>query len=96
VARTFKGEIELDVRDSTPDWEAFAEPRAPEGAPNVLYIVWDDTGYGALDVYGGLIEMPTMRRLAENGVSYRQFHTVAFCSPTRCERSPKAGARDWG
>jgi arylsulfatase A-like enzyme len=83
VAEPFKGKIELDVRDSTPDWEAFTEPRAPEGAPNVLYIVWDDTGYGALETYGGLIEMPTMKRLADNGVSYRQFHTVAFCSPTR-------------
>jgi arylsulfatase A-like enzyme len=83
MAAEFNGDIQLDVRDSTPDWSAFAEPRAPEGAPNVLYLVWDDTGYGAWDVYGGLIEMPNMRRLAERGVMYSQFHTVAFCSPTR-------------
>jgi arylsulfatase A-like enzyme len=83
MAAEFNGDIQLDVRDSTPDWSPFAEPKAPEGAPNVLYLVWDDTGYGAWDVYGGLIEMPNMRRLAERGVMYSQFHTVAFCSPTR-------------
>jgi arylsulfatase len=81
--RQFQGKIELDVRDSTSDWGAFAEPRAPEGAPNVLYVVWDDTGYGAFDLYGGLIEMPNLRRVAERGLTYSQFHTVAFCSPSR-------------
>jgi hypothetical protein len=45
VAGSLQGKIELDVRDSSPDWEVFGEPRAPEGAPNVLYVVWDDTGY---------------------------------------------------
>jgi arylsulfatase A-like enzyme len=83
VAGEFKGKIKLDVRDSTPDWTPYTEPKAPEGAPNVLYLVWDDTGYGTWDVYGGAVDMPNMRRLAECGVMYSQFHTVAFCSPTR-------------
>jgi arylsulfatase len=38
---------------------------------------------GAFDRYGGLIEMPNMRRVAERGLQYSQFHTVAFCSPSR-------------
>jgi arylsulfatase len=79
----FAGKAELDIRTSTPDWSAFVEPSAPRAAPNVLYLVWDDTGYGAWDCYGGLIEMPTMKRLVDNGLRYSQFHTVAFCSPTR-------------
>jgi hypothetical protein len=36
MTRPFRGEIELDVRDSTPDWEAFLPDKAPEGAPNVV------------------------------------------------------------
>src|SRR5690606_29771458 len=83
MAREFKGKISLDVRDSTPDWGPFLQPKAPEGAPNVLMIVWDDVGYGAMEVHGGPIETPTMRRIAEVGIRYSNFHTTALCSPTR-------------
>lgn len=79
----FAGEIRTDVRDSTPDWAPFLEPAAPAGAPNVLFIVWDDMGYGTWDLYGGLVEMPAMRRIAERGLLFSQFHTTALCSPTR-------------
>ncbi len=46
TGKDFTGKVSVDIRDSTPDWAPFAEPRAPEGAPNVLYLVWDDTGIG--------------------------------------------------
>ena len=39
MAREFKGEIKLDVRESTPDWDAFLADRAPQGAPNVLVVL---------------------------------------------------------
>jgi arylsulfatase A-like enzyme len=83
VTKQFKGVVNLDIRDSTPDWEPFIQPQAPEGAPNVLMIVWDDVGYGAMDVFGGPIETPTMRRVADAGIRYSNFHTTALCSPTR-------------
>jgi arylsulfatase A-like enzyme len=83
MAEPFKGVVNLDIRDSTPDWEPFIQPQAPEGAPNVLMIVWDDVGYGAMDVFGGPIETPTMRRIADSGLRYSNFHTTALCSPTR-------------
>jgi arylsulfatase A-like enzyme len=79
----FQGKIELDIRDSEPDWGPYAAPTAPEGAPNVLYLVWDDTGIATWDCFGGLVEMPAMTRLAERGVRLSQFHTTALCSPTR-------------
>jgi arylsulfatase len=63
----WNGHIAVDIRDSQPDWTPFLQPQAPPGAPNVLMIVWDDVGYGALDVFGGPIEVPTMRRIADNG-----------------------------
>ena len=83
MAKQFNGIINLDVRDSQPDWEPYQPPKAKEGAPNVLYIVWDDTGIAAWDIYGGLIEMPNMKRLIDKGLRFTNWHTTALCSPTR-------------
>ncbi len=83
MATDFNGKIELDIRDSEADWGPYAAPTAPEGSPNVLYLVWDDTGIATWDCFGGLVEMPTMSRIAERGVRLSQFHTTALCSPTR-------------
>ncbi len=57
--------------------------RGTRGAPNVLVIAWDDVGYGAVDVFGGPIETPAMRKIADRGVRYANFHATALCSPTR-------------
>ena len=83
MAKPFKGVINLDVRESTPDWEPYAPPVAAEGSPNVLYIILDDTGIAAWDTFGGLIEMPTLNRIANMGLKYSNWHTTALCSPTR-------------
>src|SRR3954452_246767 len=83
VPKPFKGKINLDIRDSTQDWDAFLPDRAPEGSPNVLVVLYDDTGCAAWSPYGGRIEMPTLDRLAANGLTYSQWHTTALCSPTR-------------
>jgi arylsulfatase len=83
MPKQWKGKLAADIRDATPDWTPFVQPTAPEGAPNVLIILWDDVGYGAMDIFGGPIEMPTMRRVAERGLRYSNFHTTALCSPTR-------------
>ena len=83
MPKPFKGTIKLDVRDSVPDWDPYVAPRAPEGSPNVLVVLYDDTGMAAWSPYGGRVEMPTMQRLADNGLTYTQWHTTALCSPTR-------------
>lgn len=83
MSKPFKGFIDQDIRNSVPDWEPFTEPRAKKGSPNVLFIVWDDVGFAALEPFGGLIETPNLKRLAARGLSYTQFHTSALCSPTR-------------
>ena len=79
----FNGRIEIDIRDSEPDWAPYLPPKAPEGAPNVLFIAWDDLGYATMDIFGGPVKCPTMGRLAERGVKFANFHTTALCSPTR-------------
>jgi arylsulfatase len=79
----FEGTISVDGRDSTPDWSPYLQPVAPEGAPNVLYIVLDDVGFSAMEPWGGLIETPNINRLAAQGLTYTNWHTTALCSPTR-------------
>jgi arylsulfatase len=81
--KKFNGVVKLDVRDSKADWPAFLDQTAPEGAPNVLVILYDDTGCAAWSPYGGRINMPTLDKLAKNGLTYTQWHTTAVCSPTR-------------
>ena len=79
----FTGRIDLDIRDSIPDWAPFEAPKAPEGAPNVVLIVLDDVGFSAMSSYGGPIETPNIDRIAASGVRFTQWHTTALCSPTR-------------
>jgi arylsulfatase len=83
MAERFRGVVNVDIRDSEPDWSPFEPPKAPEGAPNVVYIVLDDVGFSAMGCYGGPIETPNIDRIAEAGVRYTQWHTTALCSPTR-------------
>ena len=81
--KPFKGTIKLDIRDSVPDWEPFTPTRAPQGAPNILFVLYDDTGLAAWSPFGGRINMPTLQKLADRGLMYSQWHTTALCSPTR-------------
>jgi arylsulfatase A-like enzyme len=83
MTKPFKGIINVDIRDSVPDWAPYEAQKPPEGAPNVLMVVWDDTGMAAWDTFGGTIEMPTLNRIADMGIRYANWHTTALCSPTR-------------
>ena len=85
MSMEFKGRIELDIRDSVPDWEPFLAPSAPKGAPNVLMLVWDDVGYGTMDVFGGPVETPNMRRVAERACAMRT-STRPRCARRRVHR----------
>src|SRR3954453_4090308 len=83
MAKTFKGVVNLEITQSVPDWGPYAQPVAPEGSPNVLYIVLDDVGFSAMEPFGGLIETPNINRIADQGLVFTNFHTTALCSPTR-------------
>ena len=77
----FTGVIGRTFDKSSPAWP---EPlRAKKGAPNVIFIVQDDTGFGQLGCYGGPIKTPNLDSLAANGLLYNSMHTTALCSPTR-------------
>ena len=59
------------------------EPKPPAGAPNVVAIVLDDTGFAQLGCFGSDIATPHMDRLADGGLRYNRFHVTSLCSPTR-------------
>jgi arylsulfatase len=58
MAKTWKGEMELDIRDSTPDWTPYLAPQAPTGSPDpempgfagtlTLYVDGDAVGSGEI------------------------------------------------
>src|SRR5262249_20496384 len=77
----FGGVINRNVAQSKPYWPARVVP--PKGAPNVLLIMTDDTGFGVSSTFGGVIPTPNLDRIAASGLRYTNFNSTALCSPTR-------------
>jgi len=78
----FTGIVGRTILDS--DKPEFPQPiQPPKGAPNVVLILLDDTGFGQYGTFGGGVPSPTIQKLADEGLRYNRFHTTALCSPTR-------------
>ena len=78
---SFEGKIGRTVADSEP-W--FEEPPHPgEGAPNVVVVLLDDTGFAQLGCYGSDIDTRHIDALAADGIQFTNFHVTPLCSPTR-------------
>jgi arylsulfatase A-like enzyme len=72
-----------DAKDPDTKYPPIKALRPPQGAPNVLIVLLDDTGFGASTAFGGPCNTPTFEKLAANGLRYNRFHTTALCAPTR-------------
>jgi arylsulfatase A-like enzyme len=81
AGRQFSGVIGRTTDESDPAWPALV--RAEKGAPNVLLLVLDDTGFGQLGCYGSPISTPNFEALAASGLRFTNMHTTALCSPSR-------------
>ena len=66
----FPGVIGRTAEESSPAWPT--PVRARDGAPNVLFVVLDDVGYGQLSCFGGLVETPNIDRVADSGPAVRE------------------------
>ena len=78
----FAGVIRPTADQSTPSWPT--QPRAPKGAPNVLFVMLDDVGFAQLGCYGAHgVRTPNIDKLAANGLRYNNFHATPLCSPSR-------------
>src|SRR5436309_8603797 len=71
----------FSVADSLPG--GYSLPRPASDAPNVVFIVLDDLGFGQLGCFGSGISTPNVDRLAAGGLRYNHFHVTSLCSPTR-------------
>ncbi len=77
----FEGKIGRTYKYSQSAWQS--PVAAPKGAPNVVVILLDDTGFGQASTFGGLIPTPNLDKLASEGLKYNRFHTTAICGPSR-------------
>lgn len=56
---------------------------AQDAAPNIVYIVADDIGWGDVGFHGSDIATPNLDALAKGGAQLEQFYTQPMCTPTR-------------
>ena len=77
----FQGVIGKTIKDSEPCFEIPNHPG--EGAPNIVIILLDDTGFSQLGCYGSSIDTSNIDTLAAHGLQFTNFHVTPLCSPTR-------------
>ncbi len=75
----FDGVIGRTQAESTPWWPTPPHPGA--GAPNVVVILLDDTGFSHFGCYGSDLTTPNIDPLADGGLRYTNFHVTPLCSP---------------
>ncbi len=78
---TFGGVIKEKASESKAWWPPRVVP--PKGAPNILLIMTDDSGFGAPSTFGGVVPTPALDRIAKSGLRYTNFHSTSLCSPSR-------------
>jgi len=71
----------VSVACPAPAWSAEAKR-----APNVIFLLADDLGYGDLGCYGQkVIQTPRLDRMAAEGIRFTQFYAgCTVCAPSRC------------
>lgn len=78
---SFPGKIGRTVAESEPWW-----PQQDKDAnlrPNVVTILFDDTGWSDFGCFGSEISTPAIDTVAEQGLRFTNFHVTPMCSPTR-------------
>ena len=70
--------IGLTVAESTPRFPA--DPKPPPGAPNIVVVVLDDTGFGHLGAFGSDIDTPHLDALARSGRRLQPLSTSRPCA----------------
>lgn len=77
----FQGRIGRTVSESESWFEE--SPHALPGAPNVVFVLLDDTGFAQFGCFGSDIDTPNIDALAANGLQFTNFHVAPLCSPPR-------------
>lgn len=77
----FGGRVGRTAAESQPWWPQVGD--RGRRSPNVLQIVFDDTGWSDFGCFGSPVETPVLNGLADGGLRYTNFHVTPLCSPTR-------------
>src|SRR5215212_5837154 len=85
---SFPGVVGRTVEQSSPAWPA--PIRAKDRAPNVLFFVLDDVGYGQLSCFGGLVNTPNIDRCTTS-TTISGCRSSACHRPVRCRAAPGRG-----
>lgn len=79
--KDFFGKIGQTIKDSYPWWPEIQNKDS--NLPNILTIVFDDTGWADFGCFGSEIKTPNIDALSKIGLRYTNFHVTPLCSPTR-------------
>ncbi|MGB1402863.1 MAG: arylsulfatase [Porticoccaceae bacterium] len=60
-----------------------SSPVNAQQRPNIVLILADDLGFTDLASYGSEIHTPNLTELAQQGISFTNYHTGANCAPSR-------------
>lgn len=77
------GGVALAAAAMAPSGGFTRSAQAKDAAPNIVYIIADDLGWGDAGFHGSDIATPNMDKLAGSGASLEQFYTLPMCTPTR-------------
>jgi arylsulfatase A-like enzyme len=81
ISEQFQGRIGRTNAESEPHFEQ--RPHPADGAPNVIIVLLDDTGFAQFGCFGSDIDTPNIDALAAGGLQFTNFHVTPLCSPTR-------------
>ncbi len=73
------------IYDVTRDKALAHLQQKPANPPNIVLIVADDLGYGDVSAFAkdGLVQTPSIDRIASQGAAFTNFHVYPVCSSTR-------------
>ena len=52
-------------------------------APNIVFILLDNIGWGSFGVYGGMTPTPRIDKMASEGIRFNNYNVECQCTPTR-------------
>jgi arylsulfatase A-like enzyme len=77
----FSGRIGRTFAESEASFDIPSHP--PAGAPNIVIVLLDDTGFAQFGCFGSDIDTPSVDALAAGGLQFTNFHVTPLCSPSR-------------
>jgi arylsulfatase A-like enzyme len=56
---------------------------ATDSKPNIVFVLFDNVGWGGFGVYGGTTPTPRIDKVANEGIRFNNYNVEVQCTPTR-------------